>query len=280
MTLEKTLSTHLLSEHADEAARILDGLPPDSVATVLTEAPAKAAAEVFARLAPYRAAAVLLRLDPSRTGEVVGELGFDATAHLVRLMDDGDREGFVDTLDPALAGPIRTLLEFPAGTAGSLMDSRVLALPLDVTAAEAIDHVRDSPDQVRYNLYVVDRDRRLVGVLNLRELMLAEPTDLLEAIARREVLSIAGHDDRSSVLDHPAWREAHSLPVVDRDGTYLGAIRYRTWRLLVDESSRGTRDGTTAEALGDLFSMGIAGVVGAVTQLSGGSTSGTGHESS
>ena len=159
------------------------------------------------------------------------------------------------------------------------MDSRVLALPLDVTAAEAIDQIRRAPENIRYNLYVVDRDHRLVGVLNLRELLLAGRQDTLGDIARRDVLSIQGHEDRAAVLAHPAWREAHSLPVVDRKGVYLGAIRYRTWRLLMEQTRKevAAGDATTADALGDLFSTGMAGVIGALTHLAASPTTGGPH---
>ena len=82
-------------------------------------------------------------------------------------------------------------------------------------------------------------------------------------------MSIQGHQDRNAILAHPAWREAHSLPVVDRQGLYLGAIRYRTLRRLESESARhrARQDSHTAEALGDLFSTGMEGLLGAFTNI-------------
>ena len=74
-----------------------------------------------------------------------------------------------------------------------------------------------------------------MGVLNLRELLLADRKQTLKSVARSDVMSIQGHQDRNAILAHPAWREAHSLPVVDRQGLYLGAIRYRTLRRLESE---------------------------------------------
>jgi len=146
------------------------------------------------------------------------------------------------------------------------MDTGVLALPLDVSAGDAIDRIRRAPENVRYNLYIVDRERRLVGVLNLRELLLADRKESLGALARQDVMSIEGHETAQAVLRHAAWREAHSLPVVDRRGVYLGAIRYRTWRHLLDRAAetRGRRDETTVTALGDLVSAGMAGLLGAL----------------
>lgn len=277
MSLEKTLATRLLGEHPDEAAAVLEGLPEEVTVSVLADAPSETASQVLARLAPHRAAVVLGGFEPSLGNQVVAHLGFDATADLIRRMEQERRERFVAVLEPELARPIRTLLQFSQGTAGSLMDSRVLALPLDVTAGEAIARIRKTPDNVRYNLYVMDRERRLVGVLNLRELMLAEPTARLGSIARHDVLSIDAHADQNAVMSHRAWREAHSLPVVDRAGVYLGAIRYRTWRLLVEEAARDSerRDPTTADALGDLFWTGMAGVIGAFAHVAASPTAGS-----
>ncbi len=276
MSLERTLSIRLLSAHPSEAAAVLETMSPDVAASTLVDAPATTIAGVLRRSAPNQAAFVLGQLPPELAQGVIGDLGFDDTADLVRRMDEEPRERFVASLEPELATPLRTLLEFPEGTAGSLMDSRVLALPVDVTAGDAIDQIRRAPDHVRYNLYVVDRERRLVGVLNLRELMLADRDAELGSIARREVLSVEGRADRSVVMAHEAWREAHSLPVVDRQGTYLGAIRYRTWRLLLEDATRerARRDPTTADALGDLFSAGLAGVLGAFTHIVASPTTG------
>ena len=149
-----------------------------------------------------------------------------------------------------------------------------------MTVGEAIAQIRRSPDYVRYNLYVVDREGRLVGVLNLRELLLSDSKEPLESIARRDVHSIQSHEGRAAILRHPAWKEAHSLPVVDRRGTYLGAIRYRAWRLLEEEmrGGRARRDSTTADALGDLFATSVAGAVGALTELASRATLGESDE--
>lgn len=269
MSLEKSLATRLLADHPDEAAAVLETLSEEAVASVLAETGPPSAAQVLARLAPHRAAAALSELPAPVAHEVVVHLGFDEAADMIRRMEPELRAAFVESLDPELVRPLNALLEFPERTAGSLMDSRVLALPVDVTAAEAIDQIRRAPENIRYNLYVVDREQRLVGVMNLRELLLADRKEQLGAIARREVLSIQGHEGLSAVLAHPAWREAHSLPVVDRRGVYLGAIRYRTWRRLEEESRRDAAraHATTADALGDLFSTGMVGVIGALTHI-------------
>lgn len=267
MSLEESLTSRMLAAHPDEAAAELEVLPDHEVLAVLANAPSAVAAEVLVRLAPLRAAGALSHLDGALAHEVVQHIGLDRAADLVRRMEVDERSGFLESLESDVVGSLEALIAFPDGTAGSLMDTRVLALPVDVTAADAVTRIREEPESVRYNLYVVDRQRRLIGVLNLRELLLADPEQTLESIAHRDVMSIDGYSDSDAIMAHPAWREAHSLPVVDRRGVYLGAIRYRTLRRLERARFRSRRESPTADALGDLFSTGVEGLLGALTHM-------------
>ena len=269
MSLDKRLAGRLLADHPGQAAAVLERLSDEAVVGVVIEATAPVAAVALSHLAPLRAASLLSQVGGRFARELMPLMGLDVLADLTRRMDPDARDRFLGGLDPGAARLLEGLIQFPEGTAGSLMDSRVLALPLDVTAGEAIEQIRKAPDSIRYNLYVVDRERRLVGVLNLRELLLADHEQTLGSVAKRDVMSIEGHRDRAAVLAHPAWRAAHSLPVIDRAGVYLGALRYRTWRRLEDEATRHRErnDSHTADALGDLFSAGVEGLLGALTNL-------------
>lgn len=280
MELERELATRLLEAHPRTAAAALESLSNDEIFAVLADAPAAATALVLRQIAPQVGSEVLGRMSGPEAEEVVNHLGFDDAADLIRRLPPDRRSRFVAALTPSSGTALEALVAFPPDTAGVFMDSTVLALPEDVTVSDAVDRIRKSPGQVRYNLYVVDRGGRLVGVLNLRELLLAERKQTLGDIARREVLSIQADANRSLILGHPAWREAHSLPVVDGEGTYLGAIRYRTWRLLEEEAvqRRARRDTTTADALGDLLATGVAGAAGAFTDLASRATRGRAND--
>jgi magnesium transporter len=146
------------------------------------------------------------------------------------------------------------------------MDPEVLALPADVSAGEALDRIRAVPEHARYNVYVVDRDQRLVGVVNLRELLLARPPDRLDDLMVRKPLHLPAMASRADVLAHPGWKEVHALPVVDEQGAYLGAIRYRTLRRLEEELlQRPGEDGDATAALGQLFATAATGLLEALT---------------
>jgi magnesium transporter len=197
-------------------------------------------------------------------GGMLASLALDEAARLARLAPERV-EALLARLAPAEAEALRAILAYPAQTAGGLMDPRVLALPEDLTAAEALDRCRERPRLVRYNLYVLDAEGRLIGVLNLNELLMARETARLSELMVREPLSIQASAGRANVAAHPGWRRVHSLPVVDERGRYLGAIRYRTWRRIEDGLRRHDESETT-RALGELLSVGAGGLVRSLTR--------------
>jgi magnesium transporter len=266
MELERRLSRRLLEGHPADAARALESLPADEAPAVVTEAGPEAAAEVLRAAPPHFAAAVLTRIDPARAAEIAEALPFDIAAALLRRMEESPREAILASVADRCARSLRSLLRFPEGTAGSWMDPRVVALPQDLDAERALQHLRDDPEHTLYNLYVVDAEQRLVGALNLRELLVARRRDTLASVMQPAGWRLRADADRHAIVSHPGWRTVHSLPVVDGQGMFLGALRYRTLRRLQEEMSEDpTAPGTaTVQALGDLFWTGVAGLIDAM----------------
>lgn len=265
VNVRRQLALGLAEGHPEDAAAVLEALGPDAAAGFLAGVPHELAARVLRRTTAHPASTILSRLPLERAAEIVAHLPVDVSAGYLRRLDAERRDRLVASLSQGRARALRALLRHREGTAGALMDPEVLALPDDLAVREAVERVRASAAHARYNLYVVDRDDRLVGVLNLRELLLARPRERLAAIAHHEVMRVAADTDARAIAAHPGWREVHSLPVVDESGVYLGALRYRTLRSLEDESRRSDAPGDlTARALGDLFWTGVSGVIDAI----------------
>jgi magnesium transporter len=259
MDLETRLASELVEAHPIDAAQAFERLRPRDVAALLEGLKVSSGAHVLQRMAPTSAAPVLSELDRGRASEILESLPAELGALCLRSMDPSVRDQILATLPGRRARELRSTLSFADGTAGSLMDPEVLALPHDLVVREAVARVREAAGNARYNLYVVDRDQVLVGVINLRELLMARPGERLSSLMRTNVHRLPARADRHAVVTHPGWREVHSLPVVDERGLYLGAIRYRTLRI-IEEGLRGTvpEGGATARALGDLFRAGAA----------------------
>jgi len=165
------------------------------------------------------------------------------------------------------------VLEYPDGTAGALADPRVLALPADLDVRAARSRAIENPAEAHYNVYVVERDGVLVGVLNLRELFASSERERLAAVMNEVTHRIPARAERLEVIAHPGWKQVHSLPVVDDAGRLVGAIRFRTLRGLEDEAFRtAAREArSTGWALGELYWTGVSGMLEAfVTALAPG----------
>jgi magnesium transporter len=272
MDVETQLASDLLDAHPIEAAQAFERLRPRDVALLLQKLEVKAGADVLQRMAPQRAAAVLSELEVSKASETVSRLPVEIAGLCLRGMATSLRDRVLASLPSQRARELRSALSFPTGTAGSLMDPGVLALPQDLTVREAVAQVREAAGNARYNVYLVDRDQVLVGVINLRELLMARPVERLSQLMQTNVQRLTARADRHTIVMHPGWREVHALPVVDERGLYLGAIRYRTLRLL-EEGLRGTvqDEAATARALGGLLRAGAAAMLEAMSASTPGS---------
>lgn len=270
MQLERRLARHLIHVHPERAAAVLERIGAAEAQRLLAGVGPEDAAGVLRRTSLHFSADALFALGPSRTSQILETLALDAAARLARRLEDGFREEVLRRLRTRTARALRTLLRFPDRTAGALMDPEVLALPQDLTAREALARVRSEPERARYNLYVVDREQRLVGVVNLRELFLAPTRSRLCDFMVREPARLPAQADRAALIRHPGWREVHALPVVDDEGVYLGAVRYRTLRDLEGELLSGVgTDADAPAALGELFAAGAAGLLDALVASPG-----------
>jgi magnesium transporter len=265
MDIETRLAGDLLEAHPIDAAQAFERLPARDVATLIEKVETKVGGGILQRMAPLLAGAVLSELGLEKSSEILQELPLEMAALSLRSMDPSLRERILAALPSGRSQALTSLLRFPDGTAGSLMDPEVLALPHDLSAREALARVREAAGNARYNLYIVDRDQTLVGVINLHELLMARSGDQLSSLMHTGIHRLPATADRHAIVSDPGWREVHALPVVDERGMYLGAIRYRTLRLLEDQL-RGSRsdEGATVRALGGLLRAGAAAMLEAV----------------
>lgn len=265
MDTERALAQTLCAAYPDEAARLLERLAPAAVAPLFTQVSAEAAASVLCQLAPSVAADALGRLAPAEAGPILGALPLDEAARLLRQIDPGARAALVDAAPAAAAQALAALLRYPEGSAGALMDPRALAALDDWSAGTALERLRQDPHLLRHYLYVVTREHgRLVGVLSLRMLLLADPAAPLESIMVSEVERVAAEAGATALLAHPAWRRFPLLPVVDAQGTFAGVVRYETVRRLAAAAeTAGPERGAVATVmnLGELWWIGLAGAI-------------------
>jgi Mg/Co/Ni transporter MgtE len=268
MSVDRRLAVAFLEAHPLDGSRVLERLDVGEAVAALAEAPASVAAGVLSRMALTVATECLDRLPPERAAALVMELPLDEAAVLLRRLPEAPAAVLLAALPREVRVPLETVLRHPEHTAGGIMDPRVFAIEEDATVEEALARVQRAPRHVLYYLYVVDRAWRLVGVLNLRELMLSVPSATLRSVMRQAAARLATGDSLRAVVVHPGWRALHALPVVDAEGRFAGAIRHEIVRRIAERLEQTAPAGSglgTLLGLAELCWVGMTGVLAGLT---------------
>ena len=179
--------------HPADLADIIDQLTPRDRLGVLASLDDEALADVVEEMEPDTQVEVLEDLEPGRAADILEEMSPDDAADLVADLSDRSRDEILALMEHDEAEEVRDLLAFPEDSAGGLMTTEFVGVPATLTAAETIDRLRElEPDaETIYYVYVIDDDGRLVGVLSLRDLIVARPETRIAEVMIDEPVAVA-----------------------------------------------------------------------------------------
>ncbi len=171
-------------------------------------------------------AQILSRLDDERAADILEAMSPDEAADLLADLPEDRREQLIAKMEADEAQDVEELLAYGEDTAGGLMTTEYVAIPASLTAAEAIDRLRElEPDaESIYYVYVIDDDERLLGVLSLRDLIVARPATPIADLMIKRVIAVpvdARPEDVAAVI---AKYNLLAVPVVDDDDRIQGIV--------------------------------------------------------
>jgi magnesium transporter len=214
--------------HPASLAEFAEGLSPEETWRLLDAAPAERQANVFSFFTPAKQAELAQIADRQRMSRLLEKMSHDDRVDLLQRLGPESAEQLLPLVAKADREDIRRLLSYPEGTAGSVMTTDYVTLPPDVTIETALSLIRRqaSERETIYYLYVVDSQRRLIGFLSLRDLVLARPTAKVEDVMRREVVSVPVDADREHVAHTLMHYDFLALPVVDTEERLVGIVTF------------------------------------------------------
>jgi len=198
----------------EEQDRVLPHLDIASTADLLEELEDEDAVEAVEDFTAKRLADVLDEMEPDEAADLLGDLPPEQASEALAHMED--------------AQEVIPLLGYPDETAGGLMTTSFLALRSNTTAAQAIEFLRQvAPDtHLPYYLYVIDRERRLAGVVGMRDLLVANPATPVEQFMNPEVIHVDANTDQEEAARVMTRYDLSALPVVDDYHRLIGLITY------------------------------------------------------
>ncbi len=217
----ETLSTRELAgalAHLTEEKqnRVLETLAPDDAADLIDDLPLAQAADLVEQLSAEVAGAILRELPSADQADLVVE------------MDDEDARAILATLDAEEAREILSLAAYDEDVAGGLMSTEVSVVPSTATVGAVVDQLRrqaeEATPEIQY-VYVTDGDGRLVGVLRIRDLLLAAPNRVIDSLMIRDPVAVHVQTPLDELWEAFERRAYLALPVLDDAGRLLGLVR-------------------------------------------------------
>jgi len=212
--------------HPADLATIIDQLAPKDRAGVLASLDDEAAADAIEEMEPETQVEVIEDLEPARAADILEEMSPDDAADLVADLSETTREEILALMERDEADEVQGLLGYPEDSAGGIMTTEFVAVPATLTAAQTIDRLRElEPDaETIYYVYVTDEDGKLVGVLSLRDLIVARPDTPISEVMIREPVAVGVLADQDEVAEVVAHYNLLAVPVVDEEGRLVGIV--------------------------------------------------------
>jgi magnesium transporter len=224
------LAEALVGLRAADVADALRDLPPDAAAKVMAALPFDLAVQVFDEPElEYQRAEIVRLMDEKQAALLIDAMSSDQQADLFRELPEKDRPRFLKLLDEPTRTALALLLRYSPETAGGIMTTEFVALPITWTAQQALDHVREvgRTKETVYAIYCLEPVvNTLAHVVSLRDLMLA--TDRSQQVGmigtRRKPLTVSTSTDREDVARLISKYNLLAVPVVDEGNHVLGIV--------------------------------------------------------
>ena len=225
---ETVLRDFFCDQHPAQTAEIIEDFEPEEGDALFKLLPARTRAEVLSYMETDRRVQTVEKMDPGEAASLLHLMPHDERADLVKKLEEEQVDLILPHLAQAEREDIRRLASYEPGTAGAVMTTDYVTLPPDLTVREALERLRhEAPDrETIYYSYVLDPQRKLIGLVSLKKLILARPSARIEDIMLRDVIVAHVDEDQEQVARQIARYDLIAIPVVDANEMLVGIITH------------------------------------------------------
>lgn len=198
----------------DMKVKLFEVLPIDMSASILEECDV----EFFKT--------ILSKIDIEHRKNILELMSLDDMADILSQLEEDEREGVMELLSQEDADDVKELLIYEEESAGGIMTTGYIEVNKDMTAKDAIEHMRENAKEAEtiYYIYVVDNQERLVGVISLRELITARDSNIVADLMSENIISVYVDEDREEAVRLVSKYNLVAIPVIDRQKRLKGII--------------------------------------------------------
>jgi len=197
-----------------ESGKLLEALDVKTVADTLEEVEPDFQASLVETMPDEKVADVLEEMAPDEAADLLAELPEDRSKEILGLMEREEAED------------VKKLLAFPDNSAGGIMTTEFRTVSPDMTAAEALEYLRQTAQEAEniFYVYVTDKDNHLLGVFSLKDLVLAKPDTVVTEFMHARVVTVNLLDSQDQVAQAISKYNLVALPVVDDEKRIHGIV--------------------------------------------------------
>jgi len=230
----------------DDTARLIDRLEAEERTRLFELLTPEQAAEVLEHVYYFQGADIIQELAPNAAASIIALLDSDDRADLLNELEEEESDAIIEALDKEVAEETRQFMAYEEGTAGSIMYSECVSFSADMRIGEILENIQSNREEyIEYGVqyaYVLGTSEELLGVLPIRNLLFARPTQTAREVMIPEPLTVTTETPLSE-LEH-LFEQHHflGLPVTDREGRLLGVVDR-------DASSEALQEAATEDLL-------------------------------
>jgi len=219
-------SAKLKEMHPADLADIISELAAKEQVALVSSLDEETAAEAMEEMEPEDRAALMHSLPDHVGAGILDEMAPDESADLVADLSPERADELLSLMGAEEASDVRELLAYDEDTAGGLMTTEYVGVRAGLTAEQAIVHLRERHEdaEVIYYIYVLDAEDRLVGIMSLRDLIMASPEQKIDDFMHRNVIKVTLDAHQDELAKVVARYNLLAIPVVDAEGKLQGIV--------------------------------------------------------
>ncbi len=230
----------LLVMYPSDIAELFYDVEEEKIPLLFRLLPKELAAETFVEMEPEAQELLIRSFSDNELKEIVDELYVDDAADLVEEMPANVVKRILKQADPEMRKSINQILRYPENSAGSLMTTEYVSLRPEMTVEEAILRIRRQgvDKETIYTCYVTAKDRKLLGIVTVKDLLLAEDDEMkITDIMSTNTISVSTLTDQEEVARMLAKYNFLALPVVDGEERMVGIITFDDAMDVIEEET-------------------------------------------
>lgn len=209
-----------------DIAAMFDEMPEETLPLLFRLLPKEIAAETFVEMDDDAQEMLIHGFSDTELKEVVDELYVDDAVDLIEEMPANVVMRILRQADPEVRQKINEVLNYPEDSAGSIMTTEFVSLRPTMTVSDSIKRIRRTgvDKETIYTCYVTDDNRKLIGMISIKTLLLAEEDSIISDIMEANVISVNTLDDQEHVANQFNKYDFLAIPVVDGENRLVGIV--------------------------------------------------------